>query len=263
MPTAAVTANFRLVARRLLGETGRVEEIPLPGGALANAVRVGDTVRRRPGQRAEFVHRLLRHFEHHGWPGAPRFLGYDDHGREILSYLDGHIGPEPTANLADIARLIRECHDLTAGTALAGDHEVVCHNDLAPKNTVYRHVGGLVRPVAFLDWDLAAPGRRIHDVAHACWQYLAVGPTITDIAATARQIRTLCDAYGPLDQARLVDTIVWWQERCWRGIDTAAASRDPVMAGLRDRGAVAEVRAAHAWTVWHRDELTTALLDEQ
>jgi len=31
-------------------------------------------------------------------------------------------------------------------------------------------------PVAFIDWDLAVPGRRIHDVAHVCWQYLGLGP---------------------------------------------------------------------------------------
>lgn len=70
--------------------------------------------------------------------------------------------------------------------------------------------------------------------------------------------RTFCEI---LDHVRLVDTIVWWQERCWRGIDTAAARDDLVMAGLRDRGAVAEVRAAHAWTVRHRTELITALRD--
>jgi len=59
----------------------------------------------------------------------------------------------------------------------------VCHNDLAPNNTVYSRNGagpgdggaGL-RPVAFIDWDLAGPGRRIHDVAHVCWQYLGLGP---------------------------------------------------------------------------------------
>ncbi|MEU8136458.1 phosphotransferase family protein [Streptodolium elevatio] len=64
-----------------------------------------------------------------------------------------------------VARLVREFHDLTAGTALAGEHEVVCHNDLSPRNTVYRPVSGSRRPVAFIDWDLAAPGARIDDVA--------------------------------------------------------------------------------------------------
>ncbi|MGV4986738.1 hypothetical protein ACVB8X_12925 [Streptomyces sp. NRAIS4] len=59
-------------------------------------------------------------------------------------------------SLVAVARLLREFHDLTAGTALAGDHEVVCHNDLSPMNTVYRPVSGSLRPTAFIDWDLAA-----------------------------------------------------------------------------------------------------------
>jgi aminoglycoside phosphotransferase (APT) family kinase protein len=70
-----------------------------------------------------------------------------------------------------VAELVRQFHDLTAGTLLADGQEVVCHNDLSPKNTVYRDLGRGLRPVAFLDWDLAAPGRRLHDVAHLCWQY--------------------------------------------------------------------------------------------
>ena len=64
------------------------------------------------------------------------------------------------------AELVREFHDLTPGTPLAGDAQVVCHNDLAPNNTVYSPGGSGLRPVAFIDWDLAAPGQRIHDVAH-------------------------------------------------------------------------------------------------
>lgn len=82
-----------------------------------------------------------------------------------------------------VGRLIRVLHDLTAGTALAGDREVVCHNDLSPKNTIYRGEGSDARPVAFFDWDLAAPGERIADVAHACWQY----PGLGQVALTRRR----------------------------------------------------------------------------
>lgn len=39
------------------------------------------------------------------------------------------------------ADFVRRLLGLTAGTALARESEVVCHNDLSPRNTVYRDHG--------------------------------------------------------------------------------------------------------------------------
>ncbi len=220
---------------------------------MNEVVRVGDTVRRAPA--GEFVHRVLGHLDE--WPGAPRLLGADSRGREVLEFLDGHVAWEPRqpaavtsdASLVRVARLVREFHDLTAG--LAGDEEVVCHNDLSPKNTVYRDLGEGLRPVAFIDWDGAAPGRRVHDVAHVCWQYLALGPG-AEVRAAARGIRLIGDAYGLADRSALVDTVLWWQDRCRRGI---LADRGPVGERLRAAGVVEEVRAQHDWVAEHRADL--------
>jgi hypothetical protein len=126
-----------------------VGEQRLPGGFVTPVVRAGNTVRRSPPEDPEFVRALLRWFERHGWCGAPRFLGTDERGREVLSFIDGHVTWEPVqppavtsdASLARLAGLVREFHDLTAGTPLAGGAEVACHNDLSPKNTVYRDGG--------------------------------------------------------------------------------------------------------------------------
>jgi len=69
-------------------------ELPLSGGRLtAGVVRVGDTVRRPTGPHSAFVHALLMHLEAVGFAGAPRLLGMDDQGREILSYLAGWVPP--------------------------------------------------------------------------------------------------------------------------------------------------------------------------
>ena len=97
------------------------------------------------------------------WPGAPRFLGIDEHGRDIVTFLEGHVAWERVqppdvyseASLVRVAQLVREFHDLTSGTGPAGRDEVVCHYDLSPKNTVYRDTAAGLRPVAFIDWDLA------------------------------------------------------------------------------------------------------------
>ena len=248
-----------------MGKTGRVAEQRLSGGAVNEVVLVDGTVRRRPAAgRAEFVHRLLAHFQQQDWPGAPRFLGHDEQGREMLSYLPGYVAwrePQPdwlrsAECLAATARLLRQCHDLTEGPALAGEQEVVCHNDLAPKNTVYDDDR---RPIAFIDWDLAAPGARIHDVAHLCWQYLDLGPAIRDVARAARNLRIICDAYGLDDRATLLDTVYWWQERCWQGIDAAADAGEPAMIALRDAGTCDTVRAAADWLDTHRTALSAEL----
>ncbi len=254
-----------------------MRESPLPGGAVSGVVRIGDTVHRRPGPRAGFVHELLGFFQRAGWPGAPRFLGFDPRGREVLSFMEGHVAWRADArarvigeaSVARVAELVREFHDLTAGSPLAGDQEVVCHNDLSPKNTVYLGSGddgaGL-RPAAFIDWDLAAPGRRIHDVAHVCWQYLGLGPG-AEVETARRGIQLICDAYQRDDAYRrgdacrfggrdeIVDVIMWWQDRCWRGIEAGADAGEPAMVRLRDRGAVRDVRAAWGWVRRNRGEL--------
>ncbi|WP_372345502.1 phosphotransferase family protein [Streptomyces sp. KL116D] len=100
--------------------------------------------------------------------------------------------------------MVREFHDVTADSGLAaGTQRVVCHNDLDPRNTVYATEAGEWRPTGFIDWDLAAPGRRVDDVAHVCWQYLDLGPAIDDVpeaslppaAPALRRVRP--DSTGP------------------------------------------------------------------
>jgi Phosphotransferase enzyme family len=224
-----------------------VDEVRLVGGFVSEVVRVGQTVRRVPGERAGFVHEVLRLLD--GWGGAPKYLGTDERGREVLSFVDGYVAwEEPrepaiysAAALQSVGRLVREFHDLTAGTASAGEQEVVCHNDLSPKNTVYTEDG--TEAIAFIDWDIAAPGRRIHDVAFSCWQYAELG----DVARVRRQWAALLDGYGPIDTADLLDTILWWQTRTADGIEDGAAHGDPSMQHLIDRNIPATIREARAW----------------
>ncbi|MDV9177572.1 phosphotransferase [Streptomyces sp. W16] len=246
------------------GEAGQVKESVLGGGAVNEVVRVGATVRRTPSERSQYVTGLLALFERREWAGAPRFLGTDEEGREVFQYVEGRaaVGPEERSaartddGLVRVARLVRAFHDLTHGTPEAGDQDVVCHNDLAPKNTVYDTAW---HPSAFVDWDLAAPGERVHDVAHVCWQYLDLGPAVTDVRETARRIALICDAYGLDETGRLLDTVLWWQDRCWRGIEAGAERGERAMAGLRASGVVDEIRAAHGWVAAHRRELGALL----
>ncbi|MBR8743687.1 trifolitoxin immunity protein [Nocardiopsis sp. MG754419] len=236
----------------------------MPGGSRSGVVRNGGSVHRPPSPRGAFIRALLTLFEDRGWEGAPRHRGTDAQGREILGFLPGHVAWEPVqppdvtsdASLVRLARLIRGFHDLTAGSTPAEGAEVVCHNDLAPKNTVYRDLGEGLRPVAFIDWDLASPGRRVDDVAHACWQYLGLGPDVSDVEETARRIGVIRDAYGLDEREDVLDRVLWWQDRCRRGIEAGAAAGDPALIRLRDSGAAREVGRSHAWVEAHRHRLT-------
>ncbi len=88
-PAAALPAASREI------HAGPVTERGLRGGAINLVTLAGDTVRRPPSPRSEFVRRLLDLLAGHRWPGAPRFLGVDDLVREVLSYLPGHAAWEP------------------------------------------------------------------------------------------------------------------------------------------------------------------------
>ena len=240
-----------------------VEDGALNGGNVSDVRKIGDAVVCRQGSSAFFVHSLLRHLADVGWVGSPRVLGVDDDGHETLTFLEGVVPWQPPvpdwalsdAALTALARLVRQLHDLTADSDLAGSAEVVCHGDLAPGNTVYRSTAAGLAPVAFLDWDLAGPGRRIEDVAHVCWQWLDLGPGVPDVAEAARRIALIADAYGLIERGDLIPAILWWQDRCWRGIETAAVDGDPAMQRLVSDKVPDQIRQSYAWTVAHQHEL--------
>jgi aminoglycoside phosphotransferase (APT) family kinase protein len=216
-------------------------EIPLTGGRLTDGVvRVGETVRRPTGPHSPFVHALLSRLEAVGFDGAPRLLGIDDRGREILSFLDGWVPPNlarfPDETLIAAARLLRRFHDATAGSMLAGDHEVVCHNDPSPCNAVFAGW----RPVALIDFDHAAPGDRMSDLAYAGWLWtLTADDDGPPIAEQARRLRLMAESYGLPDLTGLLDAVLRRQEE--NLAQTLARTR------ARDASVVEYAQTAAAW----------------
>jgi aminoglycoside phosphotransferase (APT) family kinase protein len=185
-------------------------EVPLAGGKQTpGVVRIGDTVRRPMGPNAPFVHELLRYLEEVDFGGAPRVLGVDERGREVLSFVKGEVPHDhgkyrpSEARLTRVAALIRRFHDVTAASILAGGAEIVAHNELGPHNTVF--VGD--EPVAFIDWDDAAPGTRLFDLSNAVWSFANVGEDGGPVGEQAHLIRLMCDAYGWHDPHAVIDEI--------------------------------------------------------
>ena len=199
-----------------------MKEEPFIGGNLSDATRVGDTVRRRAGPWTPAVHALLGFLEAEGFE-APRARGLDEEGREILKYVEGvsHTGwPDPAPDwvrdedrLAAAASLLRRYHDvvssfvpptgarwrLVAPTA----HEVICHNDWAPWNAIFRDH----RLSVMLDWDNAGPGTRLWDVANAAYSWVPLLSEHAEFAIEERamRLRRFCDAYGLSDRSAVLD----------------------------------------------------------
>jgi aminoglycoside phosphotransferase (APT) family kinase protein len=176
-------------------------------------VRVGETVRRPVGPWTPAVHALLDHLEAAGFEAAPRALGTDAEGREVVTYETGDVvwpdhfeRLESDEALAEIAQLIRRYHDVAAAFVppaeaqwwdLAADptgaDELVCHNDLAPWNLVCGSEGKWT----FIDWDLAAPGRRSWDLGWALLSFIPLTPDRPlEDDAIVRRLRVFMEAYG-------------------------------------------------------------------
>ncbi|TMC44564.1 MAG: aminoglycoside phosphotransferase family protein [Chloroflexi bacterium] len=225
------------------------EELPL-GGNLNDAVRVGDTVRRRAGPWTPAVHTLLRFLEAEGFP-APRARGMDEEGREVLDYIEGeaHAGnpiPLPDSvfdegHMIEAARLLRRYHDIVARfrpspelvwrLVSPGPHELILHNDWSPWNALFRDG----RFALTLDWDLAGPGPRMWDVANAayCWVPLIAGASaIPDSRERARRLGLFADAYGLEDRAALIPALRARLVHVGRFIDEQAKLGDPGMVRL-------------------------------
>jgi hypothetical protein len=138
-------------------------------------VRVGETVRRPLKAKSAFVHDVLRHLERQGFDRAPRFLGIDEKGREMLTYIPGNV-PQQVGGFKKeqwiaAAGLLKRFHDATADCELIGEYEVVCHGDPAPGNYVFRDG----TPFALIDFESAHPGKREEDVGYAAWMWLHIG----------------------------------------------------------------------------------------
>jgi Ser/Thr protein kinase RdoA (MazF antagonist) len=193
------------------------EETPLTGGRYTlNVVRVGTTVRRPVSSASSFTRALLRLLEEKNCGHVPRHLGVDEKGRDVLTFIPGWVPAKfqyfEDQQIETAARIMRQFHDATRGSQLAGQAEVVCHNDPGPNNTVFQDG----TPVAFIDFDFAAPGDPIEDLAYLGWTWCVSSKASRGPAdVQARQLRAMGAAYGllPVQASRLVESMIERQGR--------------------------------------------------
>jgi hypothetical protein len=265
-------------------------EIPLAGGDVTEGVvRVGDTVRRPVGPHSPLVHALLTHLESAGFEGAPRFLGIDGSGREVLTYIDGEVAGRPRppwiadeARLVSVARLVRAYDDAAASfapppDALRGNQapeppglppapgyppELIGHVDITPENVIFRYG----RAYALIDFDLAKPATRADEMFNAMlwWVPLSdprdVDPLLQHVGV-ARRARILADGYGlsGTDRERIIEVAMLRTRRAWYLMKHRAETHGGGWQRMWDEGVGDVIKRREAWLDRHAAMLTAAL----
>ncbi|WP_369899590.1 phosphotransferase [Bacillus manliponensis] len=162
--------------------TNHKNEEMLAGGNVSHVYRTGETVRRNVKPNSPQIHKLLQHLESREFRYAPKFLGVDEQGREILSFIEGEAGNYPVKEymwsndaLIEIAKMLRLYHDTVSDFSFDDSwqpidntpkpFEVICHNDFAIYNLIFHQE----KPVGIIDFDVAGPGPRLWDIAYTLY----------------------------------------------------------------------------------------------
>ncbi|WP_234044854.1 aminoglycoside phosphotransferase family protein [Streptomyces adelaidensis] len=202
-------------------------------GGMANAgavFRRGELVERPAPRNARDLHAYLLELKEHGFDAAPAPVGLTADGHEQLTFIPGDVALPPfpdwamtSSALESVGSLLRRLHETSAAVAVdtraewspdLADPEggtMLCHNDVCPDNVVFRDG----RAAALIDFDLAAPGRALWDIAMTARYWVpmldpesaaALYPSGLD---AAERLRILADSYGLLagDRAELPGVI--------------------------------------------------------
>jgi len=207
-----------------------MEEKILIGGSLNQTVKIGDIVH-KTSKGHPMVREYLLYLEEEGMQGVPRFLGLDEQGRDMFSYLPGKtMGPDYTPDhpclhsdecVIDTARFMRKLHDMSQGflprAIEAGwtnpyfpkeTPEIICHGDAHIWNFVY--VNGRVS--GLFDFEQAYPGTRYWELAGTICMIAFPFYVNYNAAAQAgqakRQIKLFFDEYGMSCPTNLMEITV-------------------------------------------------------
>lgn len=254
-------------------------------GGVANAgsvVRVGDHVLRPSNPHSWVIHGFLSALRATGFDGASCPVGIDDDGRERLVFIDGDVPVPPYPDwaqtddaLGSIAALLARFHDASRAfdpTGVSWNDELadpaggraVCHNDVCVENVVFRD--GVA--VGLLDFDFAAPGRTVYDLA----QFARMCVPIDDEADAARlgwnpadrpaRLRLVADVYGldALGRAQLLEVMGVSIARGEEFVRRRVEAGDPnIMAMWNRLGGGARYERRRRWWTEQRERFAAAL----
>ena len=219
MSAAAGVGSARWLTHlnRRRGDTKDVEENLVGGVAnVGEVVRRGEFVLRPTNPYSLTIHGFLKALRRTGFQGASLPVDIGKDCRERLIYIEGDVPvpPFPTwaqsdTALASVTKLISSFHKASSKVGIPvgswseemADPEggpIICHNDVCLENVVFRDG----EAIGLLDFDFAAPGRPIYDLAALA---LMCVPIDDDLSAERRgwaaalrptRLRLVADIYG-------------------------------------------------------------------
>jgi Phosphotransferase enzyme family len=204
---------------------------------VGGAWRIGGTVHRATGPWTPAVHALLGflapRLEH-----IPKVIGFDEQGREVLTFLPGQVIDTDTelmtpGQIDSLVSWTRRFHEVVAGFGYPGSWRyprvpqasLIGHNDIAPYNVCFD--GDDLAGV--FDWDLAGPTTPVMELAFIAWNCIPLWRDMGD-ETSAERIRRICSAYGSVQPAQIADAVPGRIQLMLDWIPQGAAAGD---AGLR------------------------------
>lgn len=135
---------------------------------------------------------------------------------------------------------------------------MVCHNDVCLENVVFRDG----RAAALIDFDLAAPGRPVWDVAMTARYWVPMRGR--DGLDPSHRLRVLADGYGlgRADRAALPRVIEQATAVCRAFVERRVERGDAAYTAVYEQSGRAVWDRHQAWLADHHRALTAALLTD-
>lgn len=185
---------------------------------------LNNEIHRESGYWTKQVHQFLHFLRKRGFAQAPEPLGFDEQGREIVSFVKGQTCDYPLSEdiasleaLVSVAKLLRRYHDvsqsflneITASNQVwmfpcRDPQEVICHSDFAPYNICFEGK----QAVGIIDFDTAHPGPRAWDIVYALYRFAPFSnpknmESFGGIADQILRAYLFCNAYGLNEENRI------------------------------------------------------------
>lgn len=159
----------------------------LTGGNMNSPILNNNLIYKEATIATNTIHNLLCYVRSQGIDWVSESFGLNSDGKHVLSFIEG-IVPHEVLDwiwdediLKDVALKLRQWHDATvnfkykpARWLLNNDeiNEVICHNDFAPYNCVFKHN----RFIGLIDFDVCSPGSRIWDISYTGYRFIPFFP---------------------------------------------------------------------------------------